>query len=44
VLSDAYREQSERCGEQECAQIEGCFYKLSDRHQTDLKLFSGTFN
>jgi hypothetical protein len=44
VLSAAYLEDSERCGEQECGLIAGCFDKLSDRHQTDLKLFSGPLN
>jgi hypothetical protein len=44
VLSDSYREESERCGAQLCSQIEACFDKLSDRHQTDLKLFSGALN
>jgi hypothetical protein len=41
VLSEAYLEESERCGEQICAEISSCFEKLSDRHQTDLKLYSG---
>jgi hypothetical protein len=44
VFSPAYLEDSERCGEQECGLIAGCFDKLSDRHQTDLKLFSGALN
>jgi hypothetical protein len=41
VLSETYLQESARCGEQLCAQIETCMNKLSDRHQTDLKLFSG---
>jgi hypothetical protein len=40
VLSEAYLAESKRCGEQLCAQIESCFDKLSDRHQTDLRLIS----
>jgi hypothetical protein len=41
VLSEAYLEASVRCSEQLCAQISSCVEKLADRHQTDLKLFSG---
>lgn len=41
VLSEAYLEASIRCGEQLCDQISSCIDKLSDRYQTDLKLFSG---
>lgn len=40
ILSEAYLDDSERCGEQVCAEISSCFEKLSDRHQTDLKLYS----
>jgi hypothetical protein len=41
VLSKAYLDDSERCGEQACAEIPSCFAKLSDRHQTDLTLYPG---
>jgi hypothetical protein len=41
VLSETYLEASVRCGEQLCPQISSCLEKLADRHQTDLKLFSG---
>lgn len=40
ALSDAYREDSERCSEQECGQMASCIDKLSDHHQTKLKLYS----
>lgn len=41
ALSEGYRAESERCGAQDCAQIDACFEKLADRYQTTLKLFSG---
>jgi hypothetical protein len=41
VLSEAYLGASVRCSEQDCAQISSCVEKLADRHQTELKLFSG---
>lgn len=41
VLSEAYLDESVRCSEQLCAQISSCVEKLADRHQTELRLFSG---
>ena len=41
VLSDSYLEESIRCGEKLCDQISSCIETLADRHQTEIKLFSG---
>jgi hypothetical protein len=41
LLSRAYLDESQRCVERKCTEINSCLDDLADEYSTDLRLFSG---